>query len=81
MSQITWTETELEKGSGTFVKAATSLPGRIVTVNNGVLSAGGIEVSTESIFIQKLIKAGWIKPCALGYEVTDLGEEFVRDWN
>lgn len=40
MSKITWTETELEKGSGAFLKAAASLPGRVISVNNGVVSVG-----------------------------------------
>lgn len=81
MSQDAWSETELEKGSGAFVKAAAALPGRMVSVNNGKVSAGGINVSITSTLFQKLIKAGWIRPCALGYEVTDIGVYFVRDWN
>lgn len=77
--QVSMSEKELEKGSGAFVKAAASLPGRILIVNNGVASAGEIEVSTESTLFQKLIEAGWIRPCASGYEVTDLGVEFACD--
>lgn len=79
MSQVTWSETELEKGSRTFMKAAAALPGRKITINNGVVAAGGIEVKTESPLFQKLIKVGWIRPCASEYEVTDLGAEFARD--
>lgn len=73
MNQVTWSEIELECGSGTFLKAAASLPGRIVTVNNGEASAGGVAVSVESVLFQQLIKAGCLKPCGKGYEVTDFG--------
>ena len=76
MNQVGMSETELEKGSRVFVRAAASMPGRKIAVNNGVASAGGIEVSTESTLFQKLIKVGWIRPCASGYEVTDLGVAF-----
>ena len=71
MSQITWTETELEKGSGAFLKAACSLPGRIINVNNGVASVSGMNYSTESTLFQKLINTGCIKSIGSGYEVTE----------
>ena len=73
MSQITWTETELEKGSGTFLKAACSLPGRIINVNNGVASVSGMNYSTESTLFQKLINTRCIKSIGSGCEVTEFG--------
>ena len=47
MSKITWTETELEKGSGAFLKAAASLPGRVISVSNGVVSVGNQHYAIE----------------------------------
>ena len=79
MNQVRMSETELEKGTGAFMKAAATLPGRVIAVNNGMVSAGGIEISTRSILFQQLIKIGWIKPCSSGYEVTDLGVAFACD--
>ena len=73
MSQITWTETELEKGSGAFLKAASSQSGRIINVNNGVASVAGMNYSTGSALFQKMIKTGCIKPSGTGYVVTDFG--------
>ena len=73
MSQVTWTETELEKGSGAFLKAAISLPGRIIAVNKGVVSVGNQNCSTASMMFQKLITTGCVKPSGTGYVVTDVG--------
>jgi hypothetical protein len=73
MSEIIMSEVELENGSGAFLKAAASLPGRIVAVKNGVVSAGGFEIAVESVLFKKLIKVGCVKPCCTGYEVTDFG--------
>ncbi len=77
MNQVTWSETELKKGSGSFIKAACSLLGRIISVNNGMASAGDIEVPVESELFQKLIKVGWVTLCKSGYEVTELGAAFA----
>lgn len=73
MSKITWTETELEKGSGAFLKAAASLPGRVISVSNGVVSVGNQHYAIESTMFKKLIKTGCIKPYRTDYVVTDLG--------
>ena len=77
MNQVTWSETELEKGTRAFLRAAVSLPGRIININNGVASAGGIEISVESELFQKLIKTNLVAPCESGYEVTALGASFA----
>lgn len=73
MVKITFSETELEKNSGAFLAAVASLPMRRVYPNNGKVSAGGITVSLESTFFQKLIDTGLLKSVASGYEVTDYG--------
>ncbi len=73
MNQVIWSETELENGLGAFLKAAISLPGRIITVNKGVVSVGNKNYSTASMMFQKLIKTGCIKPSGTGYVVTDFG--------
>ena len=73
MSQVTWSETELEKGSGAFLKAATSLPGGVIAVSNGVASVGNLNYSTASAMFKKLIKTGCIKPDGANYVVTDFG--------
>ena len=77
MNQVKWSEAELEKGSDAFLKAACSLPGRIINVNNGTASAGDINISIESELFQKLIKEGLITSCKSGYKVTALGVTFA----
>ena len=73
MSQVTLSEIELEKGSGAFLKAATSLPGGVIAVNNGVVSVGNRNYSTTSTMFEKLIKTGCIKPDGANYVVTNFG--------
>lgn len=72
-----WTETELVEGSEAFLKAASSLPGRIIAVTNGVASVGGIDVAIDSIMFKRLISAGCVRKCDAGYEVLKFGNALV----
>ena len=74
-----WSETELEDGSVQFLKAMVSLPGRVVVVNNGLVSVSGQDYSVGSLFLQKLISTGLIKSNedGTGYVVTEEGVSFV----
>ena len=73
MSQVTWSETELEKGSGAFLKEAASLPGRVIVVNNGAVSVGNQNYSTASTMFKKLVETGCIKSDGADYVMTDFG--------
>ena len=73
MSQLTWKETELEKGTGAFLKKACSLPGRIIPVKNDMACAGDMSFSISGSLFKKLIETECVTPCANGFKVTDLG--------
>ena len=80
MSYAVWRETELENGSVPFLKAAVSLPGRAITVTNGIVSVGGQDYAVESMLFKKLIITGLIRLDADGtrYVVTEEGVSFAN---
>ena len=78
MNQIRWSESEFEMGSETFLKAAVSLPGRIIPVNNDVVTVGGRDYAIGSTMFQKLIKTGCVAFREGGYVVTDFGAKFAE---
>lgn len=78
MNQIRWSESEFEMGSEAFLKAAVSLPGRIIPVNNGVVTVGGRAYAIGSTMFQKLIKTGCVELRGGEYVVTDCGAKLAK---